>query len=451
MNDSDLFVNITNNNKRTGEIHLASSIPSPRKKSKIVVKTAILRLQNFHLPLTSAVTGSSLDLLTLEPDRPYTIGRDSRKCEFVFSDSHVSKRHCQILFDSIERKIYILDGVFLLPDFSCVVNEFRKNRLLYRDKLLEEEKEEVSRVRASLNGVFVNGVRVQKGMVGELNAGDEVLLVCRNESWCRFRIQIGFVILGIVFKEEIVSRSNEVALERPQLGGTMALSGHSQGSASSGRRNKRVFALRENDVWNQDCDSSRLKCHDLIGRARFLLSQCRNILNSNDPVSRIRHCAISDSGDLKVNTVDKISGQEQKPCDKSTCMVQSGLLTFGDERIVALEAECDLVNSRAHNDHLFHKDSVGDPDKNAIAEDKSKRFSLNSVGRENATQFNRMDKRKSWGSSRLPPGKKFYLNRLEFMDFTSSNHNVISLPELLCPVESISRIFIATFTSDILW
>lgn len=53
-----------------------------------------------------------------------------------------------------------------------------------------------------------------------------------------------------------------------------------------------------------------------------------------------------------------------------------------------------------------------------------------------------------------PPGKKFYLNRLGFMeDDCSSGHGTesISLQELLHPVESISQMFIATFTSDILW
>nr|KYP48979.1 hypothetical protein KK1_029279 [Cajanus cajan] len=51
-----------------------------------------------------------------------------------------------------------------------------------------------------------------------------------------------------------------------------------------------------------------------------------------------------------------------------------------------------------------------------------------------------------------PPGKNFYLNRLEFMNCDSSAHHPsITLPELIHPVESVSRMFIATFTSDIKW
>lgn len=50
------------------------------------------------------------------------------------------------------------------------------------------------------------------------------------------------------------------------------------------------------------------------------------------------------------------------------------------------------------------------------------------------------------------PGKKICLNRLPFMNSVSlASSTVISLRELLHPIDSITRIFIATFTSDILW
>lgn len=459
MNDSGSFFNKTGNNKRSGENYLPSSISSPRENPRIVSKTAVVRLQILHLPLVSTATGSSIDSLALEPDRPYTIGRASINCDFTFHNRLVSKQHCQILFDSTERKVYILDGTFLLPDCSSVVHEFRKRR----DKLLEEEEDEgLSRVRVSLNGVFVNGVRLKNGIVRELNAGDEVLFVCRDESLCRFQTRIGFLILGIIFKEEVV-------LERLRLVGTMTSSGHSQGSVSSGTRNKRVFALRENDVGIPEFVFPKLKRRDIFGRASFLLSQCRNILNSDDPLSCIRQIAISDignmgtygcfsakipgrfsiDGELKVKKNERISQKEWKPCDKSIYVGQSGSITFEDERVVDLEAEGDLVDPCVHNDHIHPKDSVGVSNKNATPGVKSKL--LNSVDRHNATHFDSMDKSKSLGSSCSPPGKKFYLNRLEFVDLTSLSYDVISLPELLYPVESISRMFIATFTSDILW
>ncbi|KAL5795406.1 hypothetical protein ACOSQ2_000226 [Xanthoceras sorbifolium] len=485
MNDSDLFFVYTNKHNRTGENQLNASI-SNHKRPKTVAKSALLRIQNLHLPLISTATGSLLDSLTLQPDRPYTIGRTNRSCDFVFSSPLVSKQHCQILFDSIQRKIYLIDGTVLLPDFSCVVNEFRRKILLSNDKLLEEVEEEekedgtegFSRVRVSLNGVFVNGVRVKKGMVKELNAGDEVLLVCGNGGVCRVPVRIGFVILGVVFKEEVVFKSNEVVLERPQLLGTMASSGQSQGSVSSGKRSKRVFALQSNDVRNLDCDISTSKCGNVIGRANFLSSQCRLILNSDDPISCIRQSPISDSGgegsygntkfpvlmfsnkckssvggDFKVKTVEPIFGKEQIPCDTRAGLIQSASITFHSEKVVAIEDDHEQMDLCIHGDHLGHKDSIRTSSKNVLAGDNSncKALSLNSLGAENAPCIDSVDMSKHWGYSCSPPGKKFYLNRLEFMDCGSTERTCISLPELLHPVESISQIFVATFTSDVLW
>ncbi|TXG54483.1 hypothetical protein EZV62_019739 [Acer yangbiense] len=484
MNDSDLFFVYTNKNNRTGENHLNSSI-SNHKRPKTIAKSALLRIQNLHLPLISTATGSPLDSLSLQPDRPYTIGRTNSSCDFIFNSRLVSKQHCQILFDSFERKLYIIDGTFLLPDFSCIVNEFRRKRLLSNGKLLEEEEEEedgiegFSRVRVSLNGVFVNGVRVKKGKVKELNAGDEVLLVCGNEGVCRVRVQIGFLVLGVVFKEEVVFKSNEIVLERPHLLGTVASSGQTQGSVSSGKRSKRVFALQSNDVRNLDCNFSRLKYCNAIGRANFLSSQCRSILNSNDPISCIRQSPISDCGmegsygcntkfpvlmisnkckssvgcDLKVKIVEPISGQEQIPCDTRAGSIQSGSITFHSEKVVASDAGHEQMDLCIHGDHLGHKNSIRTRSKNAVAGDNSnsKTLSSNSVGAENAPHIDSVDKSKHWGYSCSPPGKKFYLNCLEFMDCGSSDRTCISLPELLHPVDSISQIFVATFTSDILW
>ncbi|KAJ0052198.1 hypothetical protein Pint_01320 [Pistacia integerrima] len=456
MNDSDLLLFYSNNHE---ENYL------PQKRSRTVAKTALLRLQCFNLPLVSSATDSPLHSLSLQPDRPYTIGRTSRNCDFTFNSRLVSKQHCQILFDSIERKIYILDGTFLLSDFSCVVNEFRSRRLHNCNELLEE-KEEIggfSRVRVSLNGVFVNGVRVRKGMVRELSAGDEVLLVCGNEGFCRSGMRIGFVILGVVYKEEVVFRSNKAEF------GTMTCSGYSQGSVSSGKRNKRVFALQTSDVGNLECDFSRFKCSDLIGRANFLLSQCKNILNSHGPISCTRRFAVSDSQmegtygcstipgfgnvpvgcDLEVNIVNPVPGQEQIPSDKMASVVQSAI-TFHDKEVEAIEPDHDQLDPCNHNDNLCHRENIEIVYENAIAtNNSSKALLLNPGGTDNALQFDITSKKS--GNTRLPPGKKFYLNCLEFMDYTSSTCNVVSLPELLYPVESISQLFIATFTSDILW
>ncbi|KAJ0113275.1 hypothetical protein Patl1_01352 [Pistacia atlantica] len=319
------------------------------------------------------------------------------------------------------------------------------NRRLHNCDELLEEKAEIggfSRVRVSLNGIFVNGVRVKKGMVRELSAGDEVLLVCGNEGFCRSGMRIGFVILGVVYKEEVVFRSNKAEF------GTMTCSGYSQGSVSNGKRNKRVFALQTTDVGNLECDFSRFKCSDLIGRANFLLSQCKNILNSHGPISCTRHLgfAVSDSQMEGTYGCSTIPGFGNVPVGGDL----ESAITFHDKEVEAIEPDHDQLDPCNHNDNLCHRENIGIVYENAIATNNSSKALLsNPGGTDNALQFDITSKKS--GNTCLPPGKKFYLNCLEFMDHTSSTCNVVSLPELLYPVESISQLFIATFTSDILW
>lgn len=299
----------SNNKKKRGCYCI---LPPPKRKKS--GKAAFL-----HLISASTTTGTH-HTISLEADEPFTIGRSTRHCNLVFDDRRVSKQHCQILFDASLHKLYLLDGAF-----SSFYNS-NKNTSSSTTR------------RLSLNGVFVNGVRVGKGLFMELSAGDEVLLACGNhKGLCGSRIRIGFIIQRIVF------------------------------DIPSCKFNKRIFALR-------GYDSSPY----LIGRVKSLLTRCRNILQSDDPVFYIRQC----------------------------------------------QKEYFEVSS------------------------------LNSVGKDNPSHFDGVVQNKPCSNFvPLPsPGKNFYLNRLEMMHYTPfSHHPVVSLPELLYPVESISRMFIATFTSDILW
>ena len=115
--------------------------------------------------------------------------------------------------------------------------------------------------KCNLNGLFVNGVRLSKGMVVELGVGDEVLLVCGKKSrFCsESKLGIGFVVQRIVLHEELVEPGFDgFKYEIPRLV----------------RPNKRVFALRD----------------EVVGRARSLLAHCNHIAVSYDPVSCIRPC-----------------------------------------------------------------------------------------------------------------------------------------------------------------
>lgn len=455
------------NNKRGGgeEDLLPSSI---NKKPKHITKSVLIHLQSFDVPLISPATGSPVGSICLQPDRPYTIGRTNRNCDFVFENRLVSKQHCQILFDGVERKIYILDGAFLSHSGSIFSEVWR--RLLCCNELEGGEKGSVecSRVRVSLNGVFVNGVRVKRGMVKELSAGDEVLLVCGNEDKCSLRIRIGFLIQGVVFKEEVVMGPNEIQLVRTRLFESAASMGHSHQSISSGKRTKRVFAICANEILPAGCE---LKCGGIVERSKFLLNQCRHILHSDDPISYIRQCDLSDFGmkiaytfnnklnysldvaphdtneppmgiEMGVNTGALVFRQEAQPCENSHI----------DQDLQNSEAKGDLDCGCVVGDHLHKKDITGIQSESAVANNSCKSPSMHSIGRETLLHFGGVAQMKTRENCCLSPGKKFYLNRLHYMEHGSFSHrNVVSLPELLYPVENILRIFIATFTSDILW
>ncbi|XVF54816.1 hypothetical protein PTKIN_Ptkin05aG0212200 [Pterospermum kingtungense] len=440
----------------------------PLKKPKTLKKSAFIELKSFDVPLLSSSTSSPVHSLCLEPDRPFTIGRVNGSCDLTFCNRFVSKQHCQILYDSVERKIFILDGVVLLDDYSVIVGEFRRRFLLSDDELEEKEDEVLglSTVRVSLNGVYVNGVRVKRGLVRELFAGDEVLLVCGNESECSLRVRVGFVIQGIVFREEMVSEfDEEVTGVRPRSLGAMVSSRHSQGTVSSGNRSKRVFAIPDNEM-TIGCDISGLKFSDVMARAKFILSQCQSILHNDDPISCIRQCDISAAkqngflelaltnrkkfaigSEEEVSSIFPLCRQELQSSDKKDKLVPSS------SRIAATsEANHSLIADLLPSDLPCGKGIVEGVRADATANDRHG-MSLLSNSKKNS-----MPDIDGVGSSKISmnfcsgPGKMFYLNRLAYLDCgSSSHHTVVSLQELLYPVESISKMFIATFTSDILW
>ncbi|XP_038709596.1 uncharacterized protein LOC120004342 isoform X2 [Tripterygium wilfordii] len=456
----DLRVSLHNNQRIEADQLFSPDLPL--KKSRNVVR---IRIRSLDLPLISTATSCSCDLLLLEPGRPCTIGRSKRNCQLIVEDHRVSKQHCQIFFDSVDRKIYIIDGAILSHTFSDFIDVFRK-RLLYCKEL--EEKEEILeqfKARASLNGVFVNGVRVRKGC-SELCAGDEVLLVCGSEEGvCLSHIRVGFIIIGIVFSEEVFMGLNDMRLERARLfEGTNSL-GQSQGSVSSGKRSKRVYSCRETDVMPLGFDFSASRCGDVVQRTKFLLSQCRGILRSVDPISYIQRCAVLNFGiDTKgfgrkrARSSPGLTDEDAKGLTTGESNMKNDALITGLECMLYDETPIDqntgkIVNHEtayicSKSDHLHRKDTIGVPPENTVTNDTANTSLLNLLVEEHASQSD-VTQKKLCGSSCSAPGKKFLLNRLEFM--ASGCPTMISLPELFYPLESISQIFIATFTSDILW
>ncbi|KAJ6417977.1 hypothetical protein OIU84_001375 [Salix udensis] len=348
------------------------------------------------------------------------------------------------------------------------VSEFRRKLLYCDDNGLERERiNEGLSFRASLNGVFVNGIRVKKGMVRELCAGDEVLLACGNEGNCSLGGRIGFLIKGVAFKEEVVMALNEVRVERAWLFESI---GQSQGSVSCGSGSKRVFAVRGDEIMVPDFDFLGRKCGGVIEKSRFLLSQCRGVLRSDDPITHIMQCNLFDTEmDVPCVCIGKSNySVDLAASDRSKFPVQGEKEVNGGVPVVrdevqhhSLQIDQGLHTDRAKNerdhvcagrDHLYQKDVSTVHFESCVAKNACKTSSLNTMTEESAAGANSFIQINTWKNCCPPPGKKFYLNRLQVMDCGSSSHpNVISLPELLYPVESISRIFIATFTSDILW
>lgn len=417
----------TRNKKKRGQ---TESFPIPCKRPitprGTPSMTALVELKHLDVPLTSPATDSPVNCIRLHPDRPYTIGRSPRRCNFVFEDRRVGSQHCQVFYDSFHRKLYIVDGTLIsIPQFRS------------------QPEESGSVARASLNGVFVNGIRVRIGAAVELTDGDQVSFACSTENSCRNPVRIGFVIHKIVFEE--MQRFN-----------------NSQGPVivSCPKGCKRIFASR--------ADGS---LSSLISRANFLLSECRRILHSDDPISYIRtRCRYSFGNGFITNNVIRApssdigrSGVKRKGsmlCETSHvhCNVknkmQSTSVMHHCERVVASESSSDLAALCVQGDASHLQDNeVQVPSDTRAADGNPGTSSFNFTSRDNLPRVGGVVKNKACSKNiGSQPGKNFYLNRLAFVDqSSSSHHSVISLPELLHPVQSITQILIATFTSDILW
>ncbi|KAI9079645.1 hypothetical protein K1719_038266 [Acacia pycnantha] len=495
MIDSDLSSSVNNSShsisypRKRGivdDFSVKSYYDSPSKKKsrniggKSIVAT--VELKHFEVPLFSSfnVTDFGCHSIHLRPDRPYTIGRRHRYSQFVFRDRRVSKQHCQIFFDGSLRKLYILAGVLLLEDSTkCLIHEFR-NRVMSCHASNTEVPEGVG-FRAASNGVFVNGVKVRKGRAVELFVGDKVLLVCGNHEICYFGIRnrIGFLIQRIDCGDGgFEGCDDDTDFESMRKLSTMSLSEHSQGLTSSGKRSKRVFAMKRNDLYS---DSAMANYKRVVGNANFLLDRCRDILLSDDPISRLLH-ALPDmslgckgasgtslnnfSGVNLGNTVrllvdsevqskcikpvlgqelpqrvNSYSGDKQRE-NKISDALQSTSYVLNGNKVASFEANSD------HHHHFCQKENIGAALESANADQNPKDILLS--GGSPTSGGKKLKRHDSIFYS--SPGKNFFLNRLEYANYGSSgHHNDISLPELLYPIESISRMFIATFTSDIKW
>ncbi|XP_027771743.1 uncharacterized protein LOC107012650 isoform X4 [Solanum pennellii] len=378
----------------------------PCKKTKAnVLNSTCLHIKTLGIPLIQKTTGSSSDTIHLQPYKPYSIGRNYNRCDFIFEDHRVSNIHCQILFDPLNKKLYLCDGLF----FGS------------------------TKFRASLNGVFINGVRVANDKVVEICIGDQVSLCCGSQGICCMGLQIGFCLQKVVFIQEVDDRN----------------------------------IVRKNDVLTTDCVPVGCGSYALAFKANVLLNMCREILSSNHPLSRIHKCVVLDyergvrcHGKIGANEDFNFPGASvhgvhsgQKACRKEVFLVEGEPVQdpesdFLKDVALAIEVEsCHLDEKGAkqvNNDGVSHENGV-----NAIGieEALSQRFISKEV-------FGLLDdtmKEEDRTRAVPPPGKRFVLNRLASVGPPNfpEDPNAVSLPEILYPIENLEQLFIATFTADI--
>lgn len=412
---------------------------------------ALIRIHSIGTPLISGSSGLPVELVHIEIDRPYTIGRSISNgfCDFVFDHGGISRKHCQILFDSQSRKLYIFDGVILLPSgsFSQLIDEFRI-------RLVGVEDLGRFKFRASLNGVYVNRVRVRKAKIQEISVGDEVLFVCGKEGLCYKHGRVGFVVQEIDFE----GRETLISEDRCPMIGASVSSGHSRGTFSSGKRSKRVFAPMENEINSPVSGFYPPKAVGVIERLNSLVRYCRHILSSDDPVSCLRLSFISDprkecssccTSKMLRSKVDIVADNREFKSAETNHEMGHGLS--------GLRVRVEQPSPQLHKDgRLGVSDLICEVENYGAAcisvSDKTRTMLPLDREKENTPNISCIDKEKSYRSSLQAPGKNFYINRLQYTEQNSTScQRVVSLPELLHPVESIQQIFIATFTSDILW
>ncbi|CAN4086528.1 unnamed protein product [Withania somnifera] len=378
-----------------------SLVPCKKPKAN-VLNSAYLLIKPLGIPLIQRTTGSSSDTIHLKPYKLYSIGRNYSRCDFIFEDNRVSNIHCQILFDPLSKKLYLCDGLFFR---SC-------------------------KVRVSLNGVFVNGVRLAKGEVVEICISDEVSFGCGCRGMCCMGLQIGFCLQKVVFVQEVDDRN---------VGGN-------------------------SDVLPIGCAG-----YAIFSKANVLLNMCREILSSNHPVSRIHKCVILDYGrggrchgkiganeDFNFPVASVIGVHSgQKACSKEVFPVvgepgQDGASDFPKDAALSIEVETchfDVKGAeKVDNNGASHENGA-----NVIGREEA--LSPGLMSKEVVGQLDDTMKEENSTCVVPPPGRKFVLNRLasEGSPKFSEDPYDVSLPELLYPIENVEQLFIATFTADIPW
>lgn len=251
----------------------STDILVPGKRRKVEVSSAQFHQRNSgrllgsaHLQalgsesqmITTSVTISPNGNIRFLSDRVYTVGRKKSSCDIVLNGNItiVSRVHCQFLLHGHSCKLLLTDGLF-------------------QDGVSTASKRNVGTSnKYSMNGVFVNGQRISRGTVHELFVGDEVCLGCScRKSSHNNTLDSGF---GFIVKSIVFFNTHNVIDETVQL-----------------------------------------SKNDPSARVILLLSMCRRILQSKDPISCI--CESLDMFGIKKPTLvydgEKINDNPRLSCN----------------------------------------------------------------------------------------------------------------------------------------
>ncbi|KAG5234356.1 tyrosyl-DNA phosphodiesterase [Salix suchowensis] len=267
-------------------------------------------------------------------------------------------------------------------------------------------------------------------MIALVNSGESYFIVMIMD-WkerglmrgnCSLGGRIGFLIKGVAFKEEVVMGLNEVRVERAWLFESI---GQSQGPVSSGSGSKRVFAVRGDEIVVPDFDFLGRKCGGVVEKSRFLLSQCRGVLRSDDPITHIMQCNIFDTEmDVPCVCIGKSNySVDLAASDRSKFPVQGEKEVNGGVPVVRdevqyhnLQIDQGLHTDRAKNerdhvcagrDHLYQKDVSTVHFESCVAKNACKTSSLNTMTEDSAPGANSFIQINTWKNCCPPPGRSF--------------------------------------------
>ncbi|WVZ85492.1 hypothetical protein U9M48_032414 [Paspalum notatum var. saurae] len=174
-------------------------------------------------------------------------------------------------------------------------------------------------------------------------------------------------------------------------------------------------------------------CEELVFRAESLRKRLRAISESQDPLSFLRDCSGSSSPDVGLKELRQ-DGAGKLYLDNPTGPISANTLQGGsDIDQDKLDHRPDGVNG---GDGELCQGSKGCGDGN---------LEQTGCGSGSEEQYR--------GEGCYSDGSTFFLNRLAGIGSgtRAEPHGEVTLPQLFHPVESLVRVFIATFTSDIPW